>query len=65
NVPIEGVLENMKTESSPSIKEEIKELEVPYLGNVRYDPEVEKALGHPDQLLKTDFGKDLKKTVPL
>ncbi|KXB05847.1 ATP-binding protein, partial [candidate division MSBL1 archaeon SCGC-AAA382C18] len=32
NVPIEGVLENMKTESSPSIKEEIKELEVPYLG---------------------------------
>ncbi|KXB05850.1 hypothetical protein AKJ52_02945, partial [candidate division MSBL1 archaeon SCGC-AAA382C18] len=35
NVPIEGVLENMKTESSPSIKEEIKELEVPYLGMLR------------------------------
>lgn len=63
-VPISGVVENMKMEETPSTREEIEKLGVSYLGEIRFDPEVEKAIGEPEKLLRTKFSKDLEKILP-
>lgn len=62
--PIIGVIENMKNPAY-SIKGEIEALGVPYLGPLPYDPTVEGALGKPDKLLETVFGKSLRSMADL
>lgn len=64
-IPIEGIIENMVTENTPDISDQVKGLEVPYLGSVMHDFNIEKAIGNPDQLLKTDFARDLRDTISL
>lgn len=59
-VPIAGVVENMKGEDSPNIYDEVESLGVRHLGEVRFDPEVEEAIGDPEFLLQTDFARDLR-----
>ncbi|KXB06431.1 ATP-binding protein [candidate division MSBL1 archaeon SCGC-AAA382F02] len=63
-IPIAGVIENMKTPNSPEIKNEIKDLGVDYLGEIRFDHNLESTIGNPKKLLETDFAKDLDKVVP-
>lgn len=65
DVPIAGIIENMKTESSPSIKDNVEELGVPHLGIIDFDPNLEEAIGHPEKILRTKFAKDLKKIFPV
>lgn len=64
-VPIAGIIENMKTENSPSIRKEIERLEVPYLGEIWFDRELEKRIGDPGKLLMTEFAEDLRKALPV
>ncbi len=64
NVPIAGIIENMKTESSPSIKDDVEDLGVPHLGIIDFDPKLEEAIGSPEKILQTNFVKDLKKIFP-
>lgn len=64
DVPIAGVIENMKTETSPSIEEDVEELGVPHLGIISFDQNLEKAIGYPEKILQTDFAKDLEKIFP-
>lgn len=64
-VPISGIIENMLTERSPQVNSEIEELDLPYLGRIRYDEDLEKALGKPNELLRSEFTKDLRKILPL
>ncbi|MCX8188049.1 MAG: P-loop NTPase [Nitrososphaeria archaeon] len=59
NAPIIGVIENMKRESSPSIRGEVEAMGVRYLGSIPFDHSVEDALGKPDALLETPLGKCL------
>ena len=51
-MPIVGVVENMKRESSNSIKDECKKLGLKYLGAVDYDAHVEDSIGNPTKLLQ-------------
>lgn len=51
-MPIVGVVENMKRESSSVIKDECKKLGLKYLGAVDYDTHVEDSIGNPDKLLQ-------------
>jgi ATP-binding protein involved in chromosome partitioning len=58
--PLLGVVENMKREGDV-----IHHFSgsVPVLGNLRYDTEVETAIGNPDALLGTSFAHDVNEMV--
>lgn len=64
NVRVAGIIENMRTESSPSIREDIKKMGVPHLGGIRFDRKLEDAIGKPGKLLKTGFAEDLREALP-
>lgn len=59
NAPILGIIENMKSDPSSSIKDEIEAMGVKYLGSIPFDTSVEDALGKPEALLETPLGKSL------
>ena len=61
--PITGVIENMSTEASPSIKKDVEELGERFLGSIPLDPEVEQALGKPDEIIKTRFAESLARVL--
>lgn len=62
-VPLIGVIENMKTSKSALVKEQIKQFNVPFLGEINFDKHLEDSLGNVGKLLKTDFAQDVKKIV--
>lgn len=59
NVPILGVLENMKMDDSDFIERNITRLNIKYLGAVHFDKKFEDAVGSSEKLLQTDFSKEL------
>ena len=59
--PVLGVLENMAMNDSPYIQKEVQSLGLPYLGKVRFDEELEEAIGEPDALTVTVFMKELER----
>ncbi|KXA88546.1 ATP-binding protein [candidate division MSBL1 archaeon SCGC-AAA259B11] len=63
-VSIGGVIENMKTENSPEIKKEVEELGVSHLGSIRFDNDLEYAIGDPEKILKSKFARDLEDIFP-
>ena len=62
-VPIIGVVENMKISRENSIKPQVKELKLPYLGEIPFDPKVEEAIGNPEMLQETVIAQQIKKIV--
>jgi ATP-binding protein involved in chromosome partitioning len=62
DIPIVGVVENMKTGFS-NIQQEYRKLNVKFLGEIPYDPAVEENLGNVDRLLKTVFAKEAEKLL--
>ena len=62
-VEVLGVLENMKMNGSDEIKAKTKELGISFLGEIRYDPKVEKAIGKEARLLNTAIAQRIKKMV--
>jgi ATP-binding protein involved in chromosome partitioning len=58
-LPILGVLENMKMTESSFIKDEVAKMNLPYLGNIVFDKNLEDAIGDGNLLLKTKFMKEL------
>jgi len=63
NIPILGVVENMSRDNSSIVERELKEFCIPFLGKIRFDDEIENALGNKEKLLKTKFVQDLRKIV--
>jgi len=59
-LPIIGVIENMKMMESRYIKSTVSKMKIRYLGHICFDKNLEKAIGNPGMLQKTDFVKDLK-----
>ncbi|MCW3982512.1 MAG: Mrp/NBP35 family ATP-binding protein [Candidatus Bathyarchaeota archaeon] len=59
-MPIVGVIENMKIDTSKTIEQETGKLGAKYLGSVAYDPQVEAAIGKPSKLLNTAVGKTIE-----
>jgi len=53
NVPIMGVVENMKMDKSKTIQQQTQKLGLTYLGEIPYDLKVEEAIGNTNKLMKT------------
>jgi Mrp family chromosome partitioning ATPase len=62
-IPTIGVIENMTMTKSPFIRGEICQMNLPFLGSISFDKNLEDSIGKPDKLLKTDFMKDLDKIL--
>lgn len=62
-VEISGVIENMG--DGNKAKKLSREYKIRFLGNVRYDENLEKAIGKPNKLLKTKISKDLQKILQI
>lgn len=59
HIPVIGVLENMKIKKYSSTGDVLAGLQVPFLGSIDFDEDLEDALGNPDKLLSTGFIKQL------
>lgn len=59
NMPIVGVIENMKDDNSGIIKRETARLHLKYLGAIGYDAKVESSIGNPTKLLQTTIGESM------
>ncbi|MFW6122484.1 MAG: P-loop NTPase [Petrotogales bacterium] len=58
-LPIIGVLENMKMDNSSFVEDVATEMDVPFMGSILFDKNLENAIGSGDLLLKTKFMEDL------
>ncbi len=66
NMPIIGVVENMKMDKTNAVKVATGKLGLKYIGSICLDSQVENAIGCPAKLLATAVGKEMvqiKKTV--
>ena len=59
DIPIIGVLENMKMTESLFIKDTISKMSIQYIGSASFDHDLEEAIGNGTLLLKTKFMKEL------
>ena len=59
-IPILGVIENMVIKNSNLIKNQIKNMDLNYLGSIIFDTNLEESIGKPKKLLKTDMVNDLE-----
>lgn len=62
-IPTIGVIENMTMTQSSFIRSEICQMNLPFLGSISFDKNLEDSIGKPDKLLETDFMKDLDKIL--
>jgi ATP-binding protein involved in chromosome partitioning len=60
-VPVIGIVENMKHNPGDSIRTQTKKLNLPYLGEIPFDPAVEEAIGNPPALLNTAIAEEATK----
>ncbi len=63
NVPIIGVIENMKMEKSSWVKHDLKEFNVSILGEIDFDITIEGSIGDVNKLLESDFAAIIKELV--
>jgi len=59
-IPIVGIVENMKMDDSKFIQSQVKNLGLPFLGEIPFDNKIEDAIGNVDKLLKTVFAKKVE-----
>ena len=62
-VPIIGVIENMKINRQDSIKPQVEELDLAYLGEIPFDSKIEEAIGNPEMLNETVIARQIKKVA--
>jgi len=62
-VPVIGIVENMKMNNSDAIQQQIQNLGVSYLGEIHFDTKIEEAIGNVDKLLKTSFAQKLNEIL--
>ncbi|MDD5503233.1 MAG: P-loop NTPase, partial [Candidatus Thermoplasmatota archaeon] len=60
-VKVIGIVENMRLTEAHSIEAHLGEFGYRYLGGLPFDTTLEEAVGNPEKILKTDYGKALKK----
>ncbi|MGB9853966.1 MAG: P-loop NTPase [Candidatus Bathyarchaeales archaeon] len=62
-VPVVGVVENMKMKESSFIKQQVEATDLPYFGEIPFDPKIEEALGRVDLFMETVFVRKLDEAV--
>lgn len=60
NIPIIGIIENMKTDNSQNIENQTRKLGIEYLGQIPFDSQIETVLGNPTKLLNTRIAQATK-----
>lgn len=63
-MPVIGVVENMNVKDAATVLDALKEYNVPFLGTIKFDTDLEDAIGDVDALLETDAAKQLARIVP-
>lgn len=63
NMPIIGIIENMKLKEYSVVKEEFKEFDVPMLGAIEFDMNLEDSIGDASMLLESDVAARIKEIV--
>ena len=63
NLPIIGVIENMKMTDSKLVKDSVSKMNLTYLGYISFDSNIEDSISYTNKLLKCDFMKDLNKVI--
>jgi ATP-binding protein involved in chromosome partitioning len=58
-VPLVGVAENMVMEQSRSLRSEIEDIGLNYLGPLPFDPQLEEAIGDVNRIMETNFSEAL------
>jgi len=61
NVPIIGIVENMKVDRAKNIEVETEKLGLKFLAEIPYDTQVEEAIGNVTRLYDTTIGKRITK----
>ncbi len=60
NIPLIGIIENMKTDNSQNIENQTRKLGLEYLGQIPFDSQIENVLGNPTKLLNTRIAQATK-----
>lgn len=63
NVPIIGVIENMKMDNSSHVKKQIEALDFPFSGEIAFDRGFEDSTGDADKLSRTELTQNLRQIV--
>ncbi|RLI04374.1 ATP-binding protein [Candidatus Bathyarchaeota archaeon] len=63
NVPVLGVIENMKMTNSDFIHKESEEKGIKFWGEIPFDKNLEESIGDIERLLNTEFGKALERMI--
>jgi len=63
NIPIIGVVENMKMNKAYGIQEKTEKLGLKYLGAISFDEQAESAIGDMEKLLSTSISKKIGQIV--
>ncbi|MFO7677501.1 MAG: P-loop NTPase [Thermoplasmatota archaeon] len=63
NLPILGVIENMKMKKDNFIKNTVSKQDISYLGGISFDYDLEQAIGDCSLIMKTNFFKELGNCV--
>jgi len=63
NLPIIGVIENMKMTDSKLVKDSVSKMNLTYLGYISFDSNIEDSIGYTNKLLKSGFMKDFDKII--
>ena len=61
NVPIVGIVENMKISDSSYVKEQIGKFNLPILGEIGRDDKLDDCTGNVSKLSETRFARDIRK----
>ena len=62
-VPVIGIIENMKMTDSKNIQQQTGSLNVKFLAEIPFDPQIESAIGDGARLLSTLVGRRVKEIV--
>lgn len=62
-IPVIGVIENMKVHEDANIQFQTRRLGLRYLGEIPFDPAIEEAIGNPLMLLDTTIAEQIEITV--
>jgi ATP-binding protein involved in chromosome partitioning len=60
NVPLVGLVKNMKIKETDDLDQKLKNLSLRLIGEVNYDSSVEDSIGDRERLMSTDFGKQIQ-----
>jgi len=63
NLPVIGVVENMKMKDTSYIKENVTKMSLTYLNSIYFDQNLEDAIGKPNDIASTDFMKDFDNII--